>query len=145
MDRSFDKFTAIQLAEKIAAKEQAKFTALGYEPFLFLVEFEDMSRQGWWGCYYPETDLISLDIGHWQDSDVKEVYDTLVHEMVHMYVDRFHHKNMQWVHGKEFCELYEKVTGKQYIHYGEDLEKAPRSKEWDALITLGTIRVHDYV
>ncbi len=118
MNKPFNKFEAIQLAEKIAYKEQDKFTALGYKPFLMLVDFEDLSRQGWWGYHSDDTDTITIDIAHWQESPIKDVLNTIQHEMVHMYVNRYHIE-ATYGHGPEFAALYEKIASEPYVHYAE--------------------------
>lgn len=136
----FDKFTAIKQAEAVAYKEQLKFTALGYPPFQFLVEFDHLMKRGCIGQYHPTKDTIVLDIEHWLTHDVKSVLDTIVHEMCHMYVDRYRHKDATHWHGKEFQDLYEKITGKKYVHYdlaGDKMEGRP--KNWDTLVQVGTL------
>ena len=117
MSRPFNKFEAIQLAERIAYKEQEKFIALGYKPFMLMVDFEDLTPKGWWGYHADNSDTIVLDIWHWQNSKVAVVQETIQHEMVHMYLDRYHRLEMEFAHGKEFHELFEKITGKPYVHY----------------------------
>jgi hypothetical protein len=119
MKKPFDKFEAIQVLERIAYEEQVKFTALGYKPFMLLGDFEDMSDRGWLGYHVRDSDTITIDTAYWQQSHIFEVLETIQHEMIHMYVDRYHHHEAKYAHGKEFCELYEKITGKRYVHYAE--------------------------
>ena len=145
MSQPFDKFTAIQLAEKIAYKEQEKFTELGYKPFMFLVDFDYLQQFGYVGCYHPTTDTVCIDIDCWNSAPIGFVLDLIQHEMVHMYIDRYHHHEATHAHGQEFHELYEKITGRPYRHYAslntvED-RCSPRPDNWEVLVNLGTIRV----
>lgn len=141
--KPFNKFDAIQECEAIAYQQQERFTALGYAPFIFLVDLDDLRGRAA-GCYSPETDTITIDFNHYLFDDAEWLLDIIIHEMVHMYVDRYHPEATHF-HGKEFCELYFRMTGKQYdnayiINNPVDVI-GPKPKNWHLLLQLGTIRV----
>lgn len=140
----FDKFEAVRKAEAIAFGKQKRFTKLGYSPFLFLVEFEDLSKRNAWGVYPECTDTIILDITHFLHDSEESVTDTIVHEMCHMYVDRYHPEATH-AHGREFVELMSRM-GIYYdntynLRNHKEDERAKRPANWNLLLTLGTIRM----
>ncbi len=140
---SFDKFEAIGKVEAIAYAKQQRFTELGYPPFLFLVDFEDLSKQNAWGVYPECTDTIVIDINHFLYDPEESVIDTTVHEMCHMYVDRYHPEATH-AHGKEFVELMRKMgieyDNEYHLRNHKSDERMERPENWTLLLRLGTIR-----
>ncbi len=138
----FDKAEAIRIAEGIAYAKQTRFAKLGYPSFLFLVDFEDLSRQNYWGCYYDTTDTIVIDITHFMNDPIEAVTDTIVHEMCHMYIDRYHPEATH-AHGKEFIELMKEMGieyDNSYVNpYADKIMERPQN--WSLLLKLATIPV----
>lgn len=105
---NFDKYEAICTVEAIAYQLQGNFVALGYPAILFLVDFDELSKQGWWGCYTEGTDTITIDINLYMYGSREDLEDTIAHELCHLYIAHFHREAV-YAHGREFIELIRKV------------------------------------
>jgi hypothetical protein len=105
--KPFNKYDAIYKVEAIAYEMQKRFTELGYAPFLFIAVVKELPLDRI-GEYPSGTDTIIIDQWHFIRDSEEELVDTIIHEMCHMYVDRYH-PEATYFHGREFVLLMRKM------------------------------------
>ncbi|HET8688548.1 MAG TPA: SprT-like domain-containing protein [Methanosarcina sp.] len=96
---------AIEKLEGKAAEIQQKLAALGYAPFLFMVNLEEL-EQDVAGCFYVGSETIAVSEAFYAH-DPEFCLNTVVpHEMCHLYVSKYF-TDVTDEHGKEFSMLME--------------------------------------
>jgi predicted SprT family Zn-dependent metalloprotease len=99
----FNKTEALEKLEAKALEVQAKFTALGYKPFLFLVTVERLDV-GVAGCYWVDTETVTISVDYYYHNPDFCLNTAIPHEMAHLYVNKYF-PNATDDHGPEFCKL----------------------------------------
>lgn len=103
----YNRIALIEKVEQFAAEAQKKLTALGYKPVMYLVDVDELAS-GNWGEYYPDTETLVIDALHAHLNSDEDVSDTVHHEMVHLYMAKYHPEVTE-IHGPEFWALMAKL------------------------------------
>jgi len=98
----FNKVEALEQLEAKAFEVQAKLSALGYKPFLFLVTLERLKR-GVAGCFWLESETVAVSEDYYYNFPDFCLDTVIPHEMTHLYVNKYFPGAEE--HGEEFMKL----------------------------------------